>query len=122
MHDTVLDRYTWLGTTGDAPKFAFKNLININNLTFWSVCHQFPYYTRHEYDKYLVEWLKHSTTRQRTVINQYPQREDMNDEDGDQNDDEDGGQNDDQYGNEYGNDENNGDEQFFDDEADFFDE
>lgn len=118
VHDTVLDFYTWKGSPGSPttpPKDAFRNLIDINNLIFRSVREQFPGYKRFDYNKYLVEWLKHSTSRQRRVIYEYPQHYQRQNE----NDDSDvgGDQNDDEYGN--GNNEDgdeNADDNFFYDE------
>lgn len=70
--DTVLERYTWRGT-GD--KKAFEKLTFLNDLLYKSVCSQFKKYTLKEFQLYMVQWLKHSKTRQRTVVYHYPNRE-----------------------------------------------
>lgn len=84
--DVVLNLYTWRGT-GD--KKAFKKLIFLNDLIFKSVRTQFKKYTFKEYGTYAVQWLKHSKTRQRTVVYSYPTQQIENDDHGDDNEDED---------------------------------
>lgn len=118
VSDTVLDQYTWCGTI---KLDAFQNLVNINNLLFRSVREQFETYKRSAFNKYMVEWLKHSSTRQRTVIYKYPEHirnrnyndgdvsdhEIGDDENGDnENGDNENGddENDEENGNEYGDD------------------
>lgn len=67
--DKVLDKYTWRGT---GKKKAFEKLTFLNDLIFKSVRSQFKNYTFKDFASYMVQWLKHSTTRQRTVVYQYP--------------------------------------------------
>lgn len=71
--DTVLDEYTWRGTQEKAP---FRDLKSINKLILNSVRNDFPgiKYKFFAYKKYMIEWLKHSFTRQRTVTYTYPRR------------------------------------------------
>lgn len=69
--DSVLDGYTWRGT---GEKKAFEKLTFLNDLIYKSVRLQFRKYTNKEYQTYMVQWLKHSGTRQRTVIYAYPNR------------------------------------------------
>lgn len=81
--DCVLEHYTWNGT---GEKKAFKKLIFLNDLIFKSVRSHFTKYTYKAYKTYMVQWLKHSKTRQRTVIYKYPNRNQRreNDEDDDE--------------------------------------
>lgn len=67
--DVVLERYTWLGTDKKRP---FKSLKSLNNLLYMSVRQQFKNYNRFEYKSYMVQWLKHSKSRQRKVTYTYP--------------------------------------------------
>ncbi|KAJ6643186.1 hypothetical protein Bhyg_08142 [Pseudolycoriella hygida] len=69
--DKCLDHYTWRGTHEKAP---FEKLTLLNDLIFKSVRRNFKGYSRRSFNKYMVEWLKHSTTRQRTVVYTYPNR------------------------------------------------
>lgn len=71
--DTVLDKYTWRGT---AEKDPFKKFKFLNNLIYGNVRSNFTKikYARDKYNSYMVQWLKHSTTRQRTVVYSYPNR------------------------------------------------
>lgn len=69
--DTVLERHTWRGT---GEKKAFEKLTFLNDLLYKSVCSQFKNYTYKEFKSYMVQWLKHSKTRQRTLVYQYPNR------------------------------------------------
>lgn len=82
--DPVLDRYTWRGTD---KKHSFKSLKSLNNLLLMSVRQQFESYKRFEYNAYMVQWLKHSTSRQRIVTYVYPDREELNDSEDDISDD-----------------------------------
>ncbi len=63
--------YTWRGT---GEKKAFEKLVHLNDLIYKSIQQQFRKYTYKEYSSYMVQWLKHSRTRQRTVLYQYPDR------------------------------------------------
>ncbi len=69
--DKVLDGYTWRGT---GEKKAFDKLTHLNDLIYKNVRLQFKKYTYKEYQSYMVQWLKHSGTRQRQVIYFYPNR------------------------------------------------
>lgn len=85
--DPVLDKYTWRGTAELAP---FKQLTAVNSLIFRSVRAYSSKYKYKSYKNYIVEWIKHSTTRQRTVTYTNPKRkqnENENDDDSDDNDD-----------------------------------
>lgn len=77
--DQVLDSYTWLGTSDLEP---FKKFTSINNLIYRIA--RTKEFKRIDYDRYMVQWLKHSTTRQRTVTYTYPNRRN-----GEENEDED---------------------------------
>jgi len=77
--DTVLDLYTWRGTD---EKQSFRKLKTLNDLIFTSVRQQFgSKYKRHEYNKYMVQWIKHSKSRQRTVTYSYPSRREFHEDD-----------------------------------------
>lgn len=77
--DPVLDRYTWRGTE---KKKSFKSLKSLNNLLYSSVRQQFGQkYKRHEFNSYMVQWLKHSRSRQRTVNYSYPDQKNFDDSD-----------------------------------------
>lgn len=77
ISDTVLERYTWRGT-GD--KRAFEKLIYLNDLVFRSVRSNFKKFSYKEYKTYMVQWIKHAKTRQRTVTYSYPKQLEENDE------------------------------------------
>lgn len=90
--DSVLERYSWRGTEKKKP---FMQLKLINKTVFESVRHQFQKYRYDQYKAYIIEWLKHSRTRQRIVTYKYPnarkvQSVDDDDDDDDDGDDEDG--------------------------------
>lgn len=75
---------------------AFEKLTTINDLIYKGVRSHFKKYTFKEYKTYMVEWIKHSTTRQRTVVYSYPnkkQHQDEEDEEFDEELDEDFGDN-----------------------------
>lgn len=94
---TVLERYTWLGTETKKP---FKSLKSLNNLLYQSVREQFGQksqqfgqkghqkYKLHEYQSYMVQWLKHSRSRQRTVTYSYPDQKKFDDSEDELTDDE----------------------------------
>lgn len=87
--DQVLDRFTWRGT---ADLKAFEKLTSINALIYKGIRSRFKKYTFKEYQTYMVEWIKHSTTRQRTVVYQYPnKKQDEENEEFDEDLDEDFG-------------------------------
>lgn len=75
--DQVLDHFTWRGT---GEKNAFEKLTFLNDLIFKSVRQNFKNLSFKDYQSYMVQWLKHSTTRQRTVVYQYPNRYTQNDD------------------------------------------
>lgn len=84
--DSVLDEYTWRGTADLAP---FKQLTAVNSLIFRSVRTHSSKYKYKSYKDYMVQWIKHSTTRQRTVTYTYPNRnQNENETDHDSDDDE----------------------------------
>lgn len=89
ISDPVLDGYSWRGT---GEKKAFQKLTFLNDLIFKSVRSQFKKYTMKDYKNYMVQWLKHSRTRQRKVTYQYPERNPQNeseyDDDAEEDDDE----------------------------------
>lgn len=87
VSDQVLDRYTWRGT---GEKKAFEKLTFLNALIYKSVRSQFKKFSFKEYKTYMVQWLKHSKTRQRTVVYRYPNRnqQDENEEESDEDVDE----------------------------------
>lgn len=68
VKDHVLGAYTWRGT---AEK---KALVSLNELIFQSVRNSFKNYKMNDYKDYMVQWLKHSGTRQRVVTYTYPNR------------------------------------------------
>lgn len=72
--DEILEGYSWRGTE---KKRAFKQLKNVNQIIFESVRSQFRKYRYDQYKKYMIEWLKHSRTRQRTVKYSYPVRKEV---------------------------------------------
>lgn len=74
--DPVLERYTWRGTDKKSP---FKSLKSLNNLLYMSVRLQFKNYKLFEYKTYMVQWLKHSRSRQRKVTYSYPDRKELSD-------------------------------------------
>lgn len=77
--DRVLDNYTWRGVgTELAP---FKQLTAVNSLIYRSVRTYSPKYKYKSYKSYIVQWLKHSTTRQRIVTYTYPNRNKEDDQD-----------------------------------------
>lgn len=76
--DLVLDRYTWRGT---GEKKSFEKLTFLNDLLYKSVCSQFKKYTFKAFKGYMVQWLKHSTTRQRTVVYDSPNRNQQHEND-----------------------------------------
>lgn len=76
--DPVLERYTWRGTEKKRP---FKSLKSLNNLLYASVRNQFEEYHRFEYNKYMVQWLKHAKSRQRVITYKYPDPKEMSDSD-----------------------------------------
>lgn len=83
--DPVLELYTWRGTEDKKP---FKSLRSINSLIYQSVRLQFgQQYKKHEYKAYMIQWLKHSKSRQR-VITYNPQRKETNGSENDSSDDE----------------------------------
>lgn len=83
--DQVLEHYTWKGT---GEKKAFVKLTFLNDLIFKSVRSQFPKYTFKAYKTYMVQWLKHSKTRQRTVVYHYPNRNERHENDEDDDDED----------------------------------
>lgn len=84
--DPVLDRYTWKGTI---DKKCFENLTNINDVVYDAVSGVFKKYTLYKYGKYMVEFLKHSLSRQRELVKYRKKRGTKNDgvsnEEGDDN-------------------------------------
>lgn len=86
--DCVLERYSWRGTE---KKKAFKQLKLINKTIFESVRYQFQKYRYDQYKNYVVEWLKHSRTRQRVVTYRYPTPRNVRSVDDDDDDSEDDG-------------------------------
>ena len=94
ISDPILDGYTWRGTV-TPPKRAFKELVNLNRLIFKSVRaslepSKFKKYKFLQYKNYMIQWLKHSRSRQRIVTYQYPIAHQQNDNYDDV-DDDDGG-------------------------------
>lgn len=85
ISDPVLENFTWRGTE---EKRSFKKLELLNDLIFKSVRSQFKNYKVSEYCKYMVEWLKHAKTRQRTVSYSYPTNRKEKNYVEDENDDE----------------------------------
>lgn len=84
--DPVLELYTWRGTEDKKP---FKSLRSINSLIYQSVRLQFgQQYKKHEYKAYMIQWLKHSKSRQRVITYSYPQRKETNGSENDSSDDE----------------------------------
>lgn len=71
ISDRALEHYTWRGT---AEKKSFKQLQSLNDLIFRSVREQFQHCKRVDFSSYMVQWLKHARTRQRTVSYIYPDR------------------------------------------------
>lgn len=67
--DTVLDKYTWRGTSEKGP---FEKFTFLNDLIYKSVRTNFKKFPIKQFNSYMVEWLKHSKTRQRTVVYSYP--------------------------------------------------
>lgn len=62
--DSVLDKYTWCGTLTKAPFQEFKTICET---IFLAVRRNFKKYTEYRFEAYMVEYLKHSGTRQRSV-------------------------------------------------------
>lgn len=60
--DEVLERYTWTGTK---TKGAFQNFTYINKVVQQSIRMIYPMYTESEYETYMVDFLRHSKSRQR---------------------------------------------------------
>lgn len=83
--DTCLDQFTWRGT-GDLG--AFKQFVFLNQLIYSIVCSQFEKHTLEQYQSYMVQWIKHSTTRQRNVVYHYPNRNQQQHENDDDSDEE----------------------------------
>lgn len=76
IKDHVLEGYTWCGTINKKP---FKKLVYLNDLIFKSVRDELKNgYKFGQYKSYMIQWLKHSRTRQRTVTYQYPNRNQQN--------------------------------------------
>lgn len=73
--DQVLENYTWRGTADKGP---FKSLKALNHLILRSVRDRCPSTARDEYKDYMIQWLKHARTRQRTVTYTYPARRNLN--------------------------------------------
>lgn len=73
FNNKVMDKYTWGGT---AKLDAFNSFKSLNNLIYNNVRANFPKikYSKDKFRKYMVQWIKHSTTRQRTVVYTYPDR------------------------------------------------
>lgn len=71
--DSVLDEYTWGGTY---EKGAFSHFANINDVVYKAVQGCFRKYTEYKYEKYMVDFLKHSSSRQRQPRPRIPRRVD----------------------------------------------
>lgn len=69
--DDALEKYSWRGTE---KKKSFKQLKAVNAIIYQSVRDQFRKYRMEQYKGYMVQWLKLSKTRQRTVTYSYPAR------------------------------------------------
>lgn len=88
---------------GYREKKAFKQFESLNDLIYRSVREQFKRFKFDEYRSYMVQWLKHSRTRQRTVLYTYPERKMSNNVYGaDDNDDDENNFDDDHYEDEGG--------------------
>ncbi len=64
-----MERYTWRGTD---EKKSFKKLSSLNKLIFQSVRVDFSNYKYKDYKAYMITWVKHAKSRQRTVTYSYP--------------------------------------------------
>lgn len=100
--DVALEGYTWNGTIKKKP---FKELKSLKNLILQSVRVDFINYKYEDFKSYMMTWIKHARSRQRTVTYSYPNKKskqhESNDEDdgeGDSNDDNDGDDDDDGHG------------------------
>lgn len=91
--DNALKKYRWRGNAGNAskknptkPKKPFKDLIELNNLLFYSVRMEFPDLKRYLYNSYMSQWLKNAPARLRVVTYTYPDRQSSDEGTSDEND------------------------------------